>query len=98
MKKAVAVTTASIAIAVTSFAGTSQASNISRANAVQTAKEYLQTEAFSRKGLIEQLEFEHYSRSDSIYAVDHCHANWMYEAVQSAREYLQTESFSRQSL
>lgn len=39
-------------------------------NAVRMAEEYLESSAFSRKGLIEQLIFEGFSRAEAIYAVD----------------------------
>ena len=37
--------------------------------------------AFSRKGLIEQLEYEGFSNDDATYAVDHCGADWNEQAV-----------------
>src|SRR5262249_43707597 len=46
---------------------TAHASNISRANAVRAAHEYLQTQAFSLKGLVSQLKFEGFSTSDATY-------------------------------
>lgn len=73
-------------------------SALSRANALATAKSYLRFMAFSRKGLIEQLRYEHYSLSDSTYAVDHCGANWNTQAVLKAKEYLKSMPFSRQGL
>ena len=72
-----------------------QASPISRANAVLQGKNYLQFEAFSFKGLVEQLKYEGYSTSDATYAASHSGANWMKEAVAKAREYLKLQPFSR---
>jgi hypothetical protein len=74
------------------------ASPVSRANAVRTAHDYLQSEAFSFKGLVGQLKFEGYSTFDSNYAARHSGANWMKQAVKKAREYLQSQGFSRSGL
>lgn len=70
----------------------------SQQNAIDEAQNYLQTMAFSRSGLIQQLEFEGYSASDSTFAVDHSGANWNTEAVAKAKEYLQTMPFSHSGL
>jgi hypothetical protein len=69
-----------------------------QSNALSTAQDYLNSQGFSRKGLIQQLEFEGYSAADSTYAVDAVGADWDAEAVQVARDYLQTQSFSRSGL
>ena len=71
---------------------------LSQQNALAKAKDYLQTMAFSRSGLIQQLEFEGYSAADSTFAVDHTGANWNTEAVAKAKEYLQTMPFSHSGL
>ena len=84
--------------AVAGTATPAQAGTISRAQAVGQAKDYLHTMAFSRKGLIGQLEYEGYSSSDSVYGVDHSGANWMVQAVKKAKSYLQTMHFSAKSL
>lgn len=73
-------------------------SYISRANAVRQAKSYLQTMPFSLKGLVEQLEFEGYSTSDSRYGATHAGANWFVQAAKKAKSYLQTMPFSRAGL
>lgn len=70
----------------------------SRANAVRAAKEYLQTQAFSLRGLVKQLRFEGFSKSDAYYGASHAGANWMKEAVKAAKEYLHTMAFSRSGL
>lgn len=67
-------------------------------NALSSAKGYLEIMAFSRGGLIEQLEYEGYTTSEAIYAVDHCGANWKDQAVKSAKAYLEIMSFSRSGL
>jgi CheY-like chemotaxis protein len=53
---------------------------------------------FSRKGLIEQLEFEGYSTEDATYGVDALDVDWKEQAVKSAENYLDTMPFSRESL
>jgi SOS response regulatory protein OraA/RecX len=75
-----------------------QATPISRANAVQKAHEYLQFEAFSKKGLASQLKYEGFSTYDATYGASHSGANWMKQAVRKAKEYLKFESFSRSGL
>ena len=63
-----------------------------------SAKDYLRVMAFSRSGLIEQLEYEGYTNSEATYAVDNCGADWQEQAVKCARSYLNTMSFSRSGL
>jgi hypothetical protein len=75
-----------------------QASPISRANAVRQAKNYLQTQAFSFKGLVSQLKFEGYSTSDARYGTSHSGANWYKQAARKAKEYLRSMPFSRKGL
>jgi hypothetical protein len=67
-------------------------------NAVRSAKQYLDYSAFSRQGLIKQLEYEGYSNADAIYGVDRSGADWMAQAVKSAQQYLNYSAFSRQGL
>ena len=54
--------------------------------------------AFSRSGLIGQLEYEGYSTEDATFAADNCGADWNEQAAKSAQTYLDTMSFSRQGL
>jgi len=71
------------------------------ASAVQAAKkaeEYLSFSAFSRAGLIDQLEFEGFSTADATYGVDSLGANWKQQAALKAAEYLDFSAFSRQGL
>jgi hypothetical protein len=66
-------------------------------SAVEEANQYLNTEAFSQQGLIDQLDSPDgggYTVNDATVAVDSLTENWSAEAVQSASEYLQTEPFS----
>ena len=67
-------------------------------NALISAKQYLNTMAFSYSGLIEQLEYEGYTNSEAIYAVNNCGADWYEQAELSAKEYLDVMPFSRQGL
>ena len=66
--------------------------------AVRAAKEYLQSQAFSLKGLIGQLRYEGYSKNDATYGAKHSGANWMKQAVKSAKQYLRMEAFSLSGL
>lgn len=67
-------------------------------NALASAKQYLNSMAFSYSGLIEQLEYEGYSNSEATYAADNCGADWYEQAALSAKQYLNSMSFSRQGL
>lgn len=71
---------------------------LAQRNAVKSAESYLSFTAFSRKGLIQQLEFEGYSTEDATYAVDHVTVNWNEQCARTARSYLEFTSFSRQGL
>ena len=72
--------------------------SVSRDNAVESAISYLEYSAFSRSGLIEQLEYEGYSESDATYAVDSLDVDWNEQAAKSAESYLEYSSFSRSGL
>jgi hypothetical protein len=67
-------------------------------NALARAQDYLAVMAFSRSGLIDQLEYEGYTATQAEYAVDHCGADWDEQAVLKAKEYLDVMSFSRSGL
>ena len=54
--------------------------------------------AFSRKGLIEQLEFEGYSTEAATIAVDSLGVDWNEQAAKCAENYLDLMSFSRSGL
>lgn len=66
--------------------------------ALRMAKEYLDCMAFSKSGLIEQLEYEGFSHKEATYAVEHCGANWKKQAVKMAKEYLDCMAFSKSGL
>lgn len=71
---------------------------VSQQQAVSAARDYLRFTAFSRSGLIDQLEFEGYSTEDATYAVDHVGADWFEQAALSAEQYLQFSAFSKSGL
>ena len=67
-------------------------------NALGSAESYLSVTAFSRSGLIGQLEYEGYSTEDATFAADNCGADWNEQAALKAQSYLDFTSFSRQGL
>jgi hypothetical protein len=71
---------------------------VSQSNARDKAESYLAMTAFSRTGLIKQLQFEGFSKADSTYGVDATHTNWNEQAALKAQSYLDMTSFSRSSL
>ncbi|ACZ23269.1 protein of unknown function (DUF1535) [Sanguibacter keddieii DSM 10542] len=72
--------------------------SLSQQNAVGSAQSYLDYSAFSRTGLIGQLEFEGFSTDDATFAVDHIAPDWNAQAAESAQSYLDYSAFSRQGL
>lgn len=70
----------------------------SQCNAFRSAADYLRLMAFSRSGLIRQLEFEGYSTADATYGVDAQNADWNAQATKSAKSYLDLMPFSRSGL
>ncbi|MBB5160175.1 Ltp family lipoprotein [Mycobacterium sp. AZCC_0083] len=73
-------------------------SPVSQQNAVRTAEDYLDVSAFSRQGLIDQLEYSDFSTEDATYAVDHITVNWNEQAAKAAKDYLDVSGFSRGGL
>lgn len=71
---------------------------LSQQNAVRSASQYPDYTAFSRSGLIGQLEYEGYATADAEFAVDHLAPDWNQQAALSAQSYLDYTSFSRQGL
>ena len=67
-------------------------------NALEKAKSYLKYSSFSRKGLIEQLEFAGFTSEEALYGVNNCGADWNEQAVEKAKSYLKYSSFSRKGL
>ena len=106
IKKVLSIIIVAIVILGTTFAvsevakqpTTVKAATFGQRQAKATAKSYLKTMAFSKKGLYEQLRFEGFSKKQSKYGVKHCGANWKKQAVKMAKSYLKTMSFSRKGL
>lgn len=73
-------------------------SSVSQENALGSAESYLSFSAFSRSGLIAQLEFEKYSTADATWAVDNVSVDWNEQAARAAQSYLDYSSFSRSGL
>jgi hypothetical protein len=66
--------------------------------AIGTAQDYLDTGHFSKKGLIQQLVYEDYSKKDAEFAVEHIKVSWKQQAAGAAKDYLDTGHFSRSGL
>jgi hypothetical protein len=69
-----------------------------RAQAVKRGASYLRTSAFSRSGLIRQLEFEGFSSSEATHGTDAQNADWNAQAAKKAASYLKVSAFSRSGL
>ena len=71
---------------------------VSQQNAVRKAESYLRSSAFSRSGLISQLEFSGFNTADATYAADALGTNWSNQAIKKAESYLRSSAFSRSGL
>lgn len=71
---------------------------VAQDNALRSAENYLGFSAFSRSGLIDQLEFEGFSTEDATLAVDTVDVDWDEQAAKSAENYLDYSAFSRSGL
>ncbi len=58
------------------------ANNSDNKEATADAEGYLQSGSFSEKKLIDQLEYEGYTKATATYAVNHAKANWNNEALE----------------
>lgn len=67
-------------------------------NALRKAKDYLNLMAFSKSGLIEQLEYEGFTNEEATYAVNKLNVDWKEQAVLKGKQYLDIMSFSRSGL
>lgn len=67
-------------------------------NARRSAEAYLRFGLFSRAGLISQLEFQGYERSDASYGVDATSTDRNIQAALKAQEYLDYSAFSKEGL
>ena len=72
--------------------------SVGQQNAREKAQEYLDTQAFSRSGLIKQLVFEKFSEADATYGVDALQVDWKEQAAKKAQEYLDIMSYSHGGL
>jgi hypothetical protein len=93
--------TKSPAVKPTTKAPTTKPASVEEQNAIRSAQSYLETGAFSRKGLIKQLSSDAgdgYSLKASTYAVDSLHINYNEQAAKSAKSYLEMSGFSRKDL
>ena len=70
----------------------------SQEQAIAMAQEYLDSMAFSRSGLIEQLRYEKFSAADAEFAVAHVTVDWNAQAKAMAKDYLDAMAFSRSGL
>lgn len=67
-------------------------------NAVRKAESYLSFTAFSYKGLIEQLEYEGFTKEEATYGADNVDADWNEQAAKKAQSYLDMTAFSKDGL
>ena len=66
--------------------------------AIQKAKLYINTMPFSKEGLIHQLEYDKYSHSDAVNAVNSLNIDWREQAIRKAKQYLMVMPFSCKEL
>ena len=67
-------------------------------NALKKASDYLSFMPFSYESLIGQLEYEKFTHEESVYAADHCGADWNEQALEKAKSYLRIAAFSYSGL
>lgn len=67
-------------------------------NALRKAYDYLNIMAFSRNGLIRQLEHDGFTTAEATYAVDNCYEDWFKQAASKAEQYLSIMGFSKERL
>ena len=84
----------------TTRATTTTASQFTRSeeNAIRKAEDYLSFSAFSRSGLIDQLEFEGFTTAEATFGVDYLDVDWNEQAWMKAEDYLSLSAFSRSGL
>lgn len=71
---------------------------VSQRNAVKKAIAYLGYSAFSRDGLVTQLEYEQFTHADAVYGADNSGANWNEQAAKKAKQYMEYSAYSRGGL
>ena len=72
--------------------------SLSQKNAIRQAEQYLDYTAFSKTGLIKQVEYEGYSTEEATFAVESIDVDWREQAVKQAKQYLDYTAFSRSGL
>lgn len=75
-----------------------ETATLGQKNALRKADSYLDLMAFSKSGLVNQLEFEGFSTEDAAYAAENCGADWNKQAAKKAESYLDLMSFSKEGL
>jgi Host cell surface-exposed lipoprotein len=70
----------------------------SQENAVRKAQDFLREDNFSHKGLVEQLEYDHFSADDAEYAVSSIPVDWNEQAAGKAKSFLNEDAFSHEGL
>ena len=78
--------------------GTQSGPTAGEKNALAKAKQYLEYSAFSYSGLIDQLEYEGFSKEEATYGADNCGADWNEQAVEKAKSYIKHSAFSHSGL
>ena len=66
--------------------------------AKKQAEQYISIIAFSREGLIEQLEYEGFTHDEAVQGVDSCSVDWNNQALRKAKSYLDILAFSYSGL
>ena len=95
------VATAAFATPLAVTAAPAQAATTAQRQAIGSAHDYLRYQAFSKQGLIDQLDSKYgegFSKAVATYAVNHIVVNWNKQAVRSAKSYLRFSHFSRAGL
>jgi hypothetical protein len=70
----------------------------SQESAVRKAQDFLREDNFSHKGLVEQLEYDHFSAEDAEYAVSSIPVDWNAQAAGKAKSFMKEDSFSHEGL
>jgi hypothetical protein len=73
----------------------------SQEQAIGAAQDYLDSQGFSKVGLIDQLSSPYgsdFSKADATVAVNYLKVDWNEQAVRVAKEYLASQHFSRNGL
>jgi len=95
------VATAAVAAPVAMTAAPANAATTAQGQAIGSAHDYLRFSAFSKQGLIDQLDSKYgegFSKPVATYAVNHIRVSWNKQAVRSAKSYLKIMHFSRAGL